>query len=353
MLLTHSTVAFACLSKVCAPPPVGRGGSLRSKVGGRPADVAGEVGELRSFFDPDLSPTLTKFEANRRVVGEMVRDESFLSWFEKNKDRHVSEIEGMKRVAMEMWDKFDFENHKNGFTEIVRRRDPSVTDNDEALRVATLGELAEAWSLAHRYGASDRFGSPDYSPAMAIAEMFVRSSIDAWAEDATGGMSAIYQIAASKVHKTSVADYRNSPRRKSMETAMAFWLKNSTIAPVAEAVVRAEYAATQKWLAEKGIKSLTVWRGVGVPRADAGDLGRGDTVKLSLNPLSSWAGDRSSADQFSRGANRGTDVGVSVVMEVPASMVQSLPFTGRGCLFEWEVVLINRPSTATVVKVFQ
>jgi hypothetical protein len=126
------------------------------------------------------------------------------------------------------------------------------------------------------------------------------------------------------------------------------------------AFVRAQYEATQKFLAERGITKLAVYRGFDwldsalIPEW-AQDAQQGDIVNIPLRPASSWTFSEPTARSFAvpEADYFGTAVrageGNVVSAWVPASRVLSTPFTGWGCIPEYEMVILGGPTRAKVV----
>ena len=102
---------------------------------------------------------------------------------------------------------------------------------------------------------------------------------------------------------------------------------------VDELYVRAEYEHTQRWLKEKGIEHVTVFRGVyGV------NIPVGTKQEIEMQPASSWTTDVDIALAF---ALEGADHRRVLAVRVPASRVLSTAITGRGALSESEVILLG------------
>jgi hypothetical protein len=286
------------------------------------------------FGDGGGDATLTKMRANDRVVRELVKDKEFRSWVDENKNRPIGEISGMYTL-LERSTRAGGMNI-DALPQIVRERNPLIENIEQAKRVATLGELTTALSVS--VVAKDR--------EEIVARLCARAMIDSWAGAASHGFSAYVQLAAAKVHKVSTASYRKFFRTQFDEIKSDLSAAHS-IGPIVEAAVRAEYAATQAWFKERGIERLVVFRGMTVPKKEM-ELEWGDTVKTSLNPLSSWATKESEAARFANFQGTRSDNRFVIASDVPVSMIQSIPFTGKGCLNEFEVVLIGKPSLAEV-----
>lgn len=116
----------------------------------------------------------------------------------------------------------------------------------------------------------------------------------------------------------------------------------------ARAVVRAQYAITQRRLAEMGISEVSVSRGFWYPLTEStpdwvpDEKGARGTAEVPLNAAASFTVRPEVASYFAR---REWDdeqyVSVRLHGTVPASRILSLPRTGMGCLAEEEVVVIG------------
>lgn len=99
------------------------------------------------------------------------------------------------------------------------------------------------------------------------------------------------------------------------------------------------YNRTQRYLAEKGITHLYVFRGTGM-ESDPGAR-TGDVLRTDDNPLSSWSVDWEVGARFKSWADARHNYLLGTV--VPAERVLSTPFTGFGCASEHEVLVIGTP----------
>ncbi len=102
-------------------------------------------------------------------------------------------------------------------------------------------------------------------------------------------------------------------------------------------LLTAMYDNTQEQLAQAGIKSVRLYRGINVKR---GGMLIGDTVSLDSNTIESWSLNQKIAGDFG-------DIGVS--SEIPASDIIGSARTGFGCLNEYEFV-IRGQHDATIWK---
>jgi hypothetical protein len=109
------------------------------------------------------------------------------------------------------------------------------------------------------------------------------------------------------------------------------------------AFVRAQYEGTQKYFADRGITSLPIYRGFMVntdypfPDWVSKILSGSHTSdsEIPLRPLSSWSLSNTTAVQFTRSS------GFIFAGSIPVSRVLSTPYTGVGCLKEYEVTLLG------------
>jgi hypothetical protein len=106
--------------------------------------------------------------------------------------------------------------------------------------------------------------------------------------------------------------------------------------PGSRAFLEAEYEATQKFLASKGIKEATVFRGF--YSDNLGDTLPGGDKEVLLQPMSSWATTPRDSASFA-GPNEGDFYGAILVAQIPASRIQSVAVVGRGCLEENEIIV--------------
>lgn len=104
------------------------------------------------------------------------------------------------------------------------------------------------------------------------------------------------------------------------------------------AFVRAQYDETQAVLREAGIDRLVVYRGMMLNHGD--DFG--STVRVGsyqLQPASSFSLDYKTASSFEAGP--GVTVDAVIAVEVDAAAILSTPYSGYGCLNEFEVVVLG------------
>jgi hypothetical protein len=99
-------------------------------------------------------------------------------------------------------------------------------------------------------------------------------------------------------------------------------------------ILRGQYEETQKFFKDRGIETLTVYRGSGV--------GSPSDTEVITRPLSSWSTDFRVASRFADGNQEMYDLeSVIYRAEVPVSSVLSTAGTGFGALSEYEIVLLG------------
>lgn len=115
--------------------------------------------------------------------------------------------------------------------------------------------------------------------------------------------------------------------------------------------VRAQYAQTQAWLAERKITHLTLFRGMQTPDEVSKRFARGERADVQLQPVSSFSSDWTTANVFSEGAQQlPRRSGVVMAIRVPASQILSTARTGVGCLSESEVTVLGGTYRAWVTS---
>ena len=199
-------------------------------------------------------------------------------------------------------------------------------------------EQYERKKLRERYqyllSKSAQYTHPSPESEQALKEAGLRVLVGSWAisSNDSNPLSLAIQDVAQKMFKIdwAVGWYDNGARRNfSPSTEFA---DNKVL----KSFVRAQYDATQKYLASKGIKKVTLYRGMqDITIEDYGDGSEVKTVEVLLRPLSAWSTDAKEAETF---AGRGSN-SVVIKATIPAQDIFSIPLTGVGCLKENEVVI--------------
>lgn len=360
LVRTQSLAAFACMSKACAPPPVGKGGSLRdggsstrpsaaakggtapsldtvvSHVakkgsGARTTRVGGPNKKMVDFVhmtlgilpDNELFTVPTKQKATAAVVGHLLKDKGFIEFTKNEMDKKpVSRLfKSFAERALATVGKY-------------RIDDPSTI---RSIVKELKKELPDLSSM---------------SDEEVVGRLYAKGMIDQWADDSGGGADAVaYHLAAGEVHGIDSSDMFKFLGSEKSAKARAIFSDNRS---VMMALARSEYAATQEILKQSGVKEVIMYRGLKYPQ----EVAVGNVVRIPMNPLSSWSLERDIAESFAAGdpwANSTIAEGNDFViaMSTPVEQIQSFFGSGRGCLREWEFVLIGQPSEAIVVDVLE
>lgn len=367
-LLTTSATVFACMSKACAPPPVGRGGSLPSR-GGRAFDPKSRTDialdelsagmQLRygsddlSDIDPAARKRLSsvtdmtvraKMIANYRITKRLAADPEFQKWFGDHEVTRLSKFDSSPTYAV-MAAMRRFMDHaymktyyppESGSSDVLWE----MHRNEEFSRT-TVGELGKLLS-EH---------VPEFkgmTSSEAVAAMVTRSMIDAWADSASKSeVSFLHQRGAALLHGLG-----DESMRFLREASGLFGFSGASD-PLLRAFARSEYEATQDWFRQQGITEVVLYRGMGYPVRKDSDkrpvtVSEGETVEVVANPLSSWAFQQPSAADFGSSSRVYSTQRVMLKSVVPVELIQSVPLTGAGCFVEAEAVVVGKPSEALV-----
>lgn len=200
--------------------------------------------------------------------------------------------------------------------------------------------------------------------------VWVKAKIDLWAE--TSGDHDADAIHMQEAVRLEFGLPEHTMQHLADVESMPWTTKrlNQPMTPTEEArnraFVRAEYDRTQEWLKAEGITHVSVFRGM---YDGYGDLGWGfETVQMA--PASSWSTDLKIAAGFAQNQMEkaggfdpsdpelaipegtvGLDAAPKVLTtRVPASQVLSTCVTGRGCLVEYEIILIGKEQRARVFR---
>lgn len=358
-LFTHSTAVFACLSKACAPPPVGKGGSLKGpSAASRPAKDEAMMklhGTLtREGREDKVTASSMKVEANSRVSERMMQDKKLGQWVQDNKDKPCTTLVAMMLAHSLSSHTPDGKERLTTLAGVARSAgidtwgrmlETMLAESfvDSGAYVVTA--IMESLTLSQCLQAISR--TPSDTPSVErmssmVAVNVTRYLIDAWANDSMSLMAT--QFSAGRVHDIPAA-------QKALIKFAGRGRMRRANAELLDIYTRAEYEVTQEFLKENGIESLVVSRGVRLKK-DSVDFKQDDVVDIQMNPLSSWSYLMPWAAKFAQ-AHNSSEKGVVLHAVVPASAVQSTAFTGRGCLGEHEVILVGHAGQATVGLIFE
>jgi GNAT superfamily N-acetyltransferase len=199
---------------------------------------------------------------------------------------------------------------------------------------------------------------------IALKQAAVKPLVDAWATTANDAheLSLAIQDATQKVFKVDAlswnsgttdagdwdggsAEYSNKDTYKPSSTISDARTK------VLSSFLLAQYAATQQYFDAKGIKEITLFRGMkrkpsdpdrGTNREFISPLQPPEKAEILMRPLSSWATRLDDAAFFAK-SSHGQPFGTIVKARIKTKDILSIPYTGVGCWEEAEVVVIGRP----------
>jgi len=337
----------------------------KSAVSATKRAVIAHKGE-ESFKDGSVRASV-KGAVQREIADGMMEDAEYRAWVSDLMSRPFAETLGYDSAKM-----------------MSPHRAFNISKEDPATK-GTLGEFVEAAKAAHidaiEHGrmtgmfrtyqedtvlASVRDPGKEemiariskMSPEEYFTHQMTNEMVREWASSSSdhNPTSIAMQFMAAKVHNVSDSQIQRfidlESGGESLRTAASSIIE--TWGPMISAFTRAEYANTQRVLAEQGIKEVTLYRGVQMHQgvipgtSPARPMKVGTEATMASNPLTSWSTKRYVGADFASDYSRGR--GVLFAMTVPASAVQSLATTGRGCLNEFEVVLVGAGGTARVAE---
>ena len=129
------------------------------------------------------------------------------------------------------------------------------------------------------------------------------------------------------------------------------------------AFLRAQYNVTQKFFADRGIKTVDVYRGFNIEEnkstpswakkqidsdAKVPDQPLKSTASIPLRPLSAFSYDKDVATRFSNSYGSYSPHQFVISAKIPVSRILSMPLSGLGCLDERELVVLGGKIKADV-----
>ena len=220
-----------------------------------------------------------------------------------------------------------------------RRFEPEEPLSNNMLRRALMkqqihGDLVERLRKNPLFAEYDKFQ----------LDQFVQDKLDTWAQ--TSGDSSVEAV---KMQDAVRLEFGLE------ESAMEHLDASYTPDPVEEsrnrAFVRAEYERTQEFLEAQGITHVSLFRGMSARGADLGYEDREGHMGIevvTMQPASSWTTKLRTAYDFAKGEPDP----VVLTTRVPASQVLSTCVTGRGCLSEYEIILLGKEQRVRTFNVY-
>ena len=199
---------------------------------------------------------------------------------------------------------------------------------------------------------------------IAIKQATLKPLVDAWATTANDAyeLSLAVQDAAQKVFKVDALSWNSGTADgQDWDGGSAEYSDKNTYSPsstitdarmkVLSAFLLAQYASTQQYFDAKGIKEITLFRGMkkkpsdpdrGTQHEFISPLQPAEKAEILMRPLSSWATRLDDAAFFAK-PSHGQPFGTIVKARIKTKDILSIPYTGVGCWEEAEVVVIGRP----------
>jgi hypothetical protein len=199
---------------------------------------------------------------------------------------------------------------------------------------------------------------------IALKQAAVKPLVDAWATTANDAheLSLAVQDTAQKVFKVDALSWNSGTTDAGdWDGGSATYSNRDTYKPsstisdartkVLSSFLLAQYASTQQYFDAKGIKEITLFRGM---KKKPSDPDRGsqhefisplqppEKAEILMRPLSSWATRLDDAAFFAK-PSHGQPFGTIVKARIKTKDILSIPYTGVGCWEEAEVVVIGRP----------
>ena len=212
-----------------------------------------------------------------------------------------------------------------------------------------LTEFIKEYNKKNGYEPSESYFVPDTSDEQFMSlyrEEVVSNLVHQWAQTSNDDhpiSQAIQEVAKELFDIKDSADWDAFEKVNGRAESVARRVKElkEKEGDILKAFVQAQYRLTQEWFEERGIKKITVYRGIKNARTTVPGSG-----EAKLRPLSSWSTNLSTAHDFTRG-NAGDPLAKSMLLrrEVDVEEIFSTPLTGVGCIEEYEVVLLGGKKT--------
>ena len=220
--------------------------------------------------------------------------------------------------------------------------------------------LARYWDNASEGG--QIFDSDTPEGQIALKQATVKPLVDAWATTANNAheISLAIQDTAQKVFKVDALSWDSASHDgEKWNGGQATFSNKDTYKPsstiteertkVLSSFLLAQYASTQQYFNYKGIKEVTLFRGMQASPADPDEpertvnpLKAPVNTEILMRPLSSWSTRLDEAASFAQ--TLGDDAfGTIVKARIKTKDILAIPYTGVGCREETEVVVIGRP----------
>jgi hypothetical protein len=185
-----------------------------------------------------------------------------------------------------------------------------------------------------------------------IKKEWCSQMVASWANSSTWGQNSVLlqRAALDEFHLKGTKDYL-------ADSGLLFMNKDRYKASggAIRAFLRAQYNATQEFLAKHNITEVPVYRGMVFPTYSDTPSWVRDGTPASINPLSAFSYEKFAAEAFSdyvplNNPYNGRSCGVVMSGIVPASRILSCAQTGLGCAIERELVVLGGADTWTTTN---
>lgn len=187
-----------------------------------------------------------------------------------------------------------------------------------------------------------------------LKELGAKHLVQSWAKTSNDGatLSLAIQDTAQQVFKPNAVSW--DPETQQAENKFSY-SPSTTITDASTKVfssfLKAQYAATQQYFDSKGIKEVTLFRGMKQPPIEDIDYDGDDSeesnmytpqqAEITMRPLSSWSTNLDVANDFAGYGGANYRGGILAKARIKTKDILSIPYTGVGCLGEDEVVVIG------------
>ena len=189
-----------------------------------------------------------------------------------------------------------------------------------------------------------------------LKELGAKHLVQSWAKTSNDGatLSLAIQDTAQQLFKPNAISW--DPQTEQAENKVSY-SPSTTITDASTKVfssfLKAQYAATQQYFDSKGIKEVTLFRGMKQPPIDDGygdedednseenNIYTPQQAEITMRPLSSWSTNLDVANDFAGEAGANYRGGILAKARIKTKDILSIPYTGVGCLGEDEVVVIG------------
>lgn len=183
-----------------------------------------------------------------------------------------------------------------------------------------------------------------------VREAGAAKLVNQWAQTSNNGhaMSLAMQEVAAK--EFGIENHAPWEMNEELVALVDKYVKDD--GAVYSSFLKAQYESTQEFLKDKGIDSITMFRGMKeLPDEVMAEAKASANQDMSFRPLTSFSMNEATAFNFAGNHYEGITLENAVVLrsEIPAERILSIPLTGLGCLREEEAVILGGEINVDVV----